>query len=60
MFLVKSSFHSDEIKSVLYPPKAISSQSDFICEADLFRRKTDFASKKAPTKVDAFFWLSAT
>jgi len=31
----------------LYPPKAISSQSDFICEADLFRRKTDLTEKTA-------------
>jgi len=31
----------DEIKSVFNPSKMISSQSDFICGAELLRRKTD-------------------
>ena len=39
----------DEIKSVF-----LSAVGDFICEADLFRRKTDLV-EKSTDKVDAFF-----
>ena len=38
-----------------YSPKAISSRSDFICKADLFRRKTDLVEKSVLKKSVHFF-----
>ena len=38
-----------------YSPKAISSRSDFICKADLFRRKTDLVEKSVLKKSVRFF-----
>ena len=38
-----------------YPPKAISSRSDFIHEVDFFRRKTDLAEKSTLLYARCFF-----
>ena len=49
----------DEIKSVFTSFRSkISSQSDFICEADLFRSKTDLVEKTVDflSKSTVFFW----
>ena len=48
----------DEIKSVFISLRSkISSRSDFICGADLFRRKTDLVEKSTCRLQVLFFWV---